>query len=72
MHAKAHVDGIRSLEERHCALKVYKMTLSEFKNRSEYVQDDYRFKNPRRVLRIWAEKEYTNLNRHVLFIFVDV
>ncbi|VDK82375.1 unnamed protein product [Litomosoides sigmodontis] len=57
LHAKAHADGIRLLEERHCALKVYKMTLSEFKNRSEYVQDDYRFKNPRRVLRIWAEKE---------------
>uniref|UniRef100_A0A8R1Y0B6 Serine/threonine-protein kinase RIO3 n=1 Tax=Onchocerca volvulus TaxID=6282 RepID=A0A8R1Y0B6_ONCVO len=65
LHATAHADGVRFLEEKHCALKVYKMTLSEFKNRSEYVQDDYRFKNPRRVLRIWAEKEYTNLNRHV-------
>ncbi|CAG9535887.1 unnamed protein product [Cercopithifilaria johnstoni] len=65
LHATAYADGIRLLEERHCALKVYKMTLSEFKNRSEYVQDDYRFKNPRRVLRIWAEKEYTNLNRMV-------
>ncbi|EFO27525.1 atypical/RIO/RIO3 protein kinase [Loa loa] len=64
LHATAH-DGMRLLEERHCALKVYKMTLSEFKNRSEYVQDDYRFRNPRRVLRIWAEKEYTNLNRMV-------
>ncbi|MCP9259182.1 Serine/threonine-protein kinase RIO3 [Dirofilaria immitis] len=70
LHATAHADGVRLLEERHCALKVYKMTLSEFKNRSEYVQDDYRFRNPRRVLRIWAEKEYTNLNRHVSAIFL--
>ncbi|VDN39469.1 unnamed protein product [Gongylonema pulchrum] len=51
--------------DEYCALKVYKMTLSQFKNRSEYVQDDYRFKNPRRVLRVWAEKEFTNLNRMV-------
>uniref|UniRef100_A0A1I8EUZ4 Serine/threonine-protein kinase RIO3 n=1 Tax=Wuchereria bancrofti TaxID=6293 RepID=A0A1I8EUZ4_WUCBA len=65
LRAVAHGDGVRLFEERHCALKVFKMALSEFKNRSEYVQDDYRFKNPRRVLRIWAEKEYTNLNRHV-------
>uniref|UniRef100_A0A0R3RXU0 Serine/threonine-protein kinase RIO3 n=1 Tax=Elaeophora elaphi TaxID=1147741 RepID=A0A0R3RXU0_9BILA len=57
LHATAHADGVRFFEEKHCALKVYKMTLSEFKNRSEYVQDDYRFRNPRRVLRIWAEKE---------------
>lgn len=65
LHATTHADGIRLFEEKHCALKVYKMTLSEFKNRSEYVQDDYRFKNPRRVLRIWAEKEYRNLNRMI-------
>uniref|UniRef100_A0A915PAW3 non-specific serine/threonine protein kinase n=1 Tax=Setaria digitata TaxID=48799 RepID=A0A915PAW3_9BILA len=72
LHATAHPDGVRCLKERHCALKVYKMTLSEFKNRSEYVQDDYRFKNPRRVLRIWAEKEYTNLNRGVSCVFSPV
>lgn len=65
LRAIAHGDGVRLFEEKHCALKVFKMALSEFKNRSEYVQDDYRFKNPRRVLRIWAEKEYTNLNRMV-------
>ncbi|VIO91092.1 RIO1 family protein [Brugia malayi] len=57
LRAIAHGDGVRLFEEKHCALKVFKMALSEFKNRSEYVQDDYRFKNPRRVLRIWAEKE---------------
>ncbi|CAD6188123.1 unnamed protein product [Caenorhabditis auriculariae] len=47
----------------HFAVKVYKTTLSEFKNRSEYVKDDFRFKNPRGVLRIWAEREFMNLMR---------
>ncbi|VDN04180.1 unnamed protein product [Thelazia callipaeda] len=65
LHAMTHADGIKVLEEKHFALKVYKMTLSEFKNRLEYVLDDYRFKNPRRVLRIWAEREYTNLKRMI-------
>ncbi|TKR65263.1 hypothetical protein L596_025690 [Steinernema carpocapsae] len=47
----------------HFAVKVYKTTLKEFKNRAEYVKDDFRFKNPRKVLRVWAEKEYMNLHR---------
>lgn len=52
-----------------CALKVYKTTLNEFKNRDIYIRDDYRFKdrfskqNPRKVIRMWAEKEMHNLNR---------
>ncbi|KAL6725811.1 hypothetical protein Aduo_007839 [Ancylostoma duodenale] len=45
------------------AIKVYKTSLTEFKNRSEYVKDDFRFKNPRGVLKIWAEREFMNLNR---------
>ncbi|VDM64122.1 unnamed protein product [Angiostrongylus costaricensis] len=43
--------------------KVYKMSLTEFKNRSEYVKDDFRFKNPRQVMKIWAEREFMNLSR---------
>ncbi|PIK53678.1 putative serine/threonine-protein kinase RIO3 [Apostichopus japonicus] len=52
-----------------CALKVFKTTLNEFKNRQKYIKDDYRFKdrfskqNPRRTIRMWAEKEMHNLNR---------
>ncbi|VDO94506.1 unnamed protein product [Soboliphyme baturini] len=46
-----------------CAIKVFKTTLNEFKNRSEYVQNDYRFRNPRKVMKVWAEKELVNLNR---------
>ncbi|EDV23270.1 uncharacterized protein TRIADDRAFT_28003 [Trichoplax adhaerens] len=52
-----------------CAIKVYKTTLNEFKNRDEYIKDDYRFKdrfskqNPRKIVRLWAEKETHNLHR---------
>ena len=50
-------------------LKVFKTTLNEFKNRDRYIKDDYRFKdrfsklNPRKVIRLWAEKEMHNLTR---------
>jgi RIO kinase 3 len=46
-----------------CAVKVFKTTLNEFKNRIDYCKDDYRFKNPRKLLKIWAEKEKLNLRR---------
>jgi len=39
------------------------MTLDNFKNRVAYVKDDFRFKNPRRVMKVWAEKEFLNLKR---------
>jgi RIO kinase 3 len=62
-----------SFEERplptECAVKVFKTTLNEFKNRDRYIKDDYRFKarfgkqNPRKVVRMWAEKEMHNLKR---------
>ncbi|CAI5446654.1 unnamed protein product [Caenorhabditis angaria] len=57
LHAKQNENN------EHYAVKVYKTTLSEFKNRSEYVKDDFRFKNPRGVLKIWAEREFMNLSR---------
>lgn len=49
------------------ALKIFKTTLNEFKNREKYIKDDYRFRdrfskqNPRKVINLWAEKEYHNL-----------
>lgn len=52
-----------------CALKVFKTTLNEFRSRDRYIKDDYRFKdrfskmNPRKVVRLWAEKELHNLKR---------
>eukprot|EP00096_Caligus_rogercresseyi_P008380 TRINITY_DN2708_c0_g1_i1.p1 TRINITY_DN2708_c0_g1~~TRINITY_DN2708_c0_g1_i1.p1 ORF type:complete len:565 (-),score=138.49 TRINITY_DN2708_c0_g1_i1:98-1756(-) len=51
------------------AIKVFKTTLNEFKNREKYIRDDYRFKdrfskqNPRKVVTLWAEKEMHNLGR---------
>ncbi|XP_061820998.1 serine/threonine-protein kinase RIO3 [Nerophis lumbriciformis] len=50
-------------------LKVFKTTLNEFKNRDRYIKDDYRFidrftkLNPRKIIRLWAEKEMHNLSR---------
>lgn len=51
------------------AIKVYKTTLNEFKNREAYIKDDHRFKdkfsrqNPRKIIHLWAEKEMHNLIR---------
>uniref|UniRef100_A0A8C2KY17 Serine/threonine-protein kinase RIO3 n=1 Tax=Cyprinus carpio TaxID=7962 RepID=A0A8C2KY17_CYPCA len=67
-----HANG-GSFEEKivpeECVLKVFKTTLNEFKNRDKYIKDDYRFKdrfsklNPRKIIRLWAEKEMHNLSR---------
>ncbi|XP_058034438.1 serine/threonine-protein kinase RIO3 isoform X2 [Ahaetulla prasina] len=52
-----------------CAIKVFKTTLNEFKNREKYIKDEYRFRerfsklNPRKIIRMWAEKEMHNLTR---------
>ena len=52
-----------------CAVKIFKTTLNEFKNRDRYIKDDYRFKdrfgkqNPRKLVKLWAEKEMHNLKR---------
>jgi RIO kinase 3 len=55
------------------AIKVFKTTLAEFKNRCQYVRGDSRFfrdhfkkPNPRKIIRIWAEKESVNLKRCVM------
>ncbi|XP_069105640.1 serine/threonine-protein kinase RIO3-like isoform X1 [Argopecten irradians] len=52
------------------AIKVFKTTLNEFKNREKYVHGDHRFsrddfkkQNPRKIIKMWAMKEAANLNR---------
>ena len=56
-----------------CALKVFKTTLNEFKTREKYIKEDHRFRdrfskqNPRKIIRLWAEKEYRNLKRYCFF-----
>lgn len=55
-----------------CAIKVFKTTLNEFKNREKYIRNDYRFhdniskQNPRKFIKVWAEKEMRNLIRYVI------
>ncbi|KAK8783704.1 hypothetical protein V5799_009935 [Amblyomma americanum] len=52
-----------------CAVKVFKTTLNEFKNREQYIREDFRFRerfnklNPRKVIHLWAEKEMHNLRK---------
>ena len=52
-----------------CAIKIFKTTLNEFKNRDRYIKGDYRFKgrfgtaNSRKLVKLWAEKEMHNLKR---------
>ncbi|XP_017006772.2 serine/threonine-protein kinase RIO3 [Drosophila takahashii] len=67
-----HQNGVlvpAHLLPRECAIKIFKTTLNEFKQRDRYIKDDYRFKdrfskqNHRVIINMWAEKEMHNLMR---------
>jgi len=51
------------------AIKVYKTSILVFKDRDRYVSGDFRFRNgycksnPRKMVKVWAEKEMRNLAR---------
>lgn len=51
------------------AVKIYKTSILVFKDRERYVDGEYRFRhsrnnhNPRKMIKIWAEKEFRNLKR---------
>ena len=52
------------------ALKVYRTSILSFKDRARYVQGEFRFRtgymgsrNPRKMVKQWAEKEFRNLRR---------
>lgn len=51
------------------AVKVYKTSILVFKDRDRYVSGEFRFRrgyarhNPRKMVRLWAEKEMRNLQR---------
>ncbi|EKX51622.1 hypothetical protein GUITHDRAFT_66086, partial [Guillardia theta CCMP2712] len=58
-------------EELEVAIKIFKTSILVFKDREKYVMGDYRFrkgysKNPRRMVSLWAEKEFRNLKRMYL------
>lgn len=66
---EANVYHAVSPEGRHLALKIYKTSILIFKDRDRYVSGEFRFKsgyarsNPRKMVRLWAEKEMRNLRR---------
>ncbi|XP_044758235.1 serine/threonine-protein kinase RIO3 isoform X2 [Coccinella septempunctata] len=66
-HAFSHSENGEGPKE--CAIKVFKTSLSEFKDREKYIRSDHRFKDrigkqtSRKTVHIWAEKEMANLCR---------
>ncbi|KAI3608032.1 atypical rio rio1 protein kinase [Moniliophthora roreri] len=65
----ANVYHARTPDMRHLAIKIYKTSILVFKDRDKYMTGEYRFrkgysrKNPRKMVRLWAEKEMRNLKR---------
>ena len=51
------------------ALKIFKTSILIFKDRDQYVSGEFRFRNghckgnPRKMVKLWAEKEVRNLKR---------
>lgn len=68
---KANVYHALTPEKKDLALKIYKTSILVFKDRDKYVTGEYRFRrgysrhNPRKMVRVWAEKEMRNLKRLV-------
>ncbi|KAG0043343.1 Serine/threonine-protein kinase RIO1 [Gryganskiella cystojenkinii] len=66
---EANVYHARTEEGEHRAIKIYKTSILVFKDRDRYVSGEYRFRhgynksNPRKMVKIWAEKEMRNLKR---------
>lgn len=62
-HAEDEVNG------KEYAVKVYKTSILVFKDRERYVDGEFRFRNsrsqhnPRKMIKVWAEKEFRNLKR---------
>lgn len=54
---------------REYAVKIFKTSILVFKDRERYVSGEYRFRNghckgnPRKMVKLWAEKEVRNLKR---------
>lgn len=69
---EANVYHAISEDGQHRALKIYKTSILTFKDRDRYVTGEFRFRhgysrtNPRKMVKVWAEKEMRNLKRLVL------
>lgn len=59
----------KSVTEKEYAVKIYKTSILVFKDRERYVDGEFRFRNtksqsnPRKMVKVWAEKEFRNLRR---------
>ncbi|KAI6030861.1 RIO1-domain-containing protein [Pisolithus orientalis] len=67
---EANVYHALTPDNQHLALKIYKTSILVFKDRDRYVTGEHRFRhgysrNPRKMVRLWAEKEMRNLKRLV-------
>lgn len=66
---EANVYHAKTEEGIHRAIKIYKTSILVFKDRDRYVTGEYRFRhgysrhNPRKMVKLWAEKEMRNLMR---------
>lgn len=66
---EANVYYAKSKNGGEIAIKIYRTSILKFKNREKYIRGEYRFDhvrslhNPRKMVEIWAEKEYDNLKR---------
>ncbi|PNW73992.1 hypothetical protein CHLRE_13g580900v5 [Chlamydomonas reinhardtii] len=66
---EANVYHASGPDGRDMAIKIYKTSILVFKDRDRYVSGDYRFRNgycksnPRKMVKMWAEKEMRNLMR---------
>ena len=66
---EANVYHAKSEDDKHYAVKVFKTSILVFKDRDKYVSGEYRFRsgyaksNPRKMVKVWAEKEMRNLVR---------
>lgn len=66
---EANVYYARSKNNDEIAIKIYRTSILTFKNREKYIRGEYRFDhvyslhNPRKMVKIWAEKEFSNLKR---------
>lgn len=66
---EANVYHAQTEDGEHRAIKIYKTSILVFKDRDRYVTGEFRFRNgyskhnPRKMVKLWAEKETRNLKR---------
>jgi len=66
---EANIYYAKSIKGDEIAIKIYRTSILTFKNREKYIRGEYRFQhvyslhNPRKMVKIWAEKEFCNLKR---------